>query len=149
MYRYHCDHLFFSSSFGFSSVHDQITRMGLFGKRFSFRQSDRVDSTVDGEPVRSVDSGSSSGGRTDKDKGLASGVQVSAETELEANRKVEDLEREHQWDPNLPQDTLQELDEANHTGDLGKELNLVHLFEDNSPYPEVRAAVRNVGITKI
>ena len=121
--------------------------MGLFAKQFSFRRSDKVDSTIDGELVASVASESSSGVITEKDKGLASGVQISAETELEANRKIEDLERKHQWDPNLPQDILQDLDEANNTGDLGKELNLVHEFEDNSPYPEVRAAVRNVGIT--
>lgn len=134
------------SLFDSLSVLNQTTRMGLFAKRFSFRRSDKVDSTIDGEHIASVDSGSSSGGIVEKDKGRASGVQVGAETELEANRKVEDLERKHQWDPNLPQYTLQELDEANHTGDLGKELNLVHEFEDNSPYPEVRAAVRNVGL---
>ena len=123
--------------------------MGLFAKRFNFRRSDKVDSTADGEPITSVDSGSSSGGVTEKNKGVASGVQVTAEAELEANRKIEGLERQHQWDPNLPQDTLEDLDEANHTNDLRRELNLVHEFEDNSPYPEVRAAVRNVGDTVV
>ena len=123
--------------------------MGLFAKRFNFRRSDKADSTIDGEAIAGVDSGSNSSGNFENDKGLASGVQVSAETELEANRKIGELERQHQWDPNLPQDLLQDLDEANHTGNLSKELNLVHEFEDNSPYPEVRAAVRNVGTTKI
>ena len=123
--------------------------MGLFAKRFFLRRSDTVSPTVDGDPSASVDSGSNSSGNLEKDKGLASGVQVNAETELEANRKIGELERLHQWDPNLPQDILQDLDEANHTGDLRKELNLVHEFEDNSPYPEVRAAVRNVGTSSI
>ncbi len=119
--------------------------MGLFAKRFNFRRSYSVNPTIDGEPIASADSGSSSGDINEKDKVLASGVQLTAEIELEANRKIEELERKHQWDPNLPQDILQDLDEVNHTGDLNKELNLVHEFEDNSPYPEVRAAVRNVG----
>ena len=119
--------------------------MGLFVKRFKFRRSDTVNTTVDGTPIASADSGSNLSGNIEKEKGLASGVQVSIETELEANRKIGELERQHQWDPNLPQDVLQDLDEANHTSDLNKELNLMHEFEDNSPYPEVRAAVRNVS----
>ena len=121
--------------------------MGLFNERFKFRRSDKLNSTTVGQPIAPVDSETSSGDVTEKDRGITSGVQVNAETELEANRKLEDFQQKHQWDPNLPEDTLEDLDEVTHTGDLGKELNLVHAFEDDSPYPEVRAAVRNVGIT--
>ena len=120
--------------------------MGLFTERFKFRRSENAGSTTDGQPIASVGSGSSSGGVNEKETGITSGAQVSAETELEANRKIEGFQKQHQWDPNLPHDTLEDLDDATHTGDLGKELDLVHEFEDNSPYPEVRAAVRNVSV---
>lgn len=72
---------------------------------------------------------------------------MTEETTLEAQKKIKDLQRKHEWDPNLPSDTLEELDDAAHEHDLSHDLNLVSEFEDHSPYPEVRAAVRNVGDT--
>lgn len=82
---------------------------------------------------------------TEKNKTIASGIELTEETALEAQKKVKAFQRKHEWDPNLPSDTLEDLDNAAHEHDLRHDLNLVSGFEDNSPYPEVRAAVRNVG----
>ena len=67
------------------------------------------------------------------------------ENELEAQAELKALRKKHLWDPNFPQDTLADLDEARHTHDLQVELNMVDALTENSPYPEVRAAVRNVS----
>lgn len=80
---------------------------------------------------------------TEKDETIASGIEMTEEPALEAQKKIKVLQMKHEWDPNLPSDTLEDLDDAVHEHDL----NLVSGFEDNSPYPEVRAAVRNVGDT--
>lgn len=88
---------------------------------------------------------SKSAGSTEKDETIASGIEISEESALEAQKKIEMLHRKHEWDPNLPSDTLEDLDVAAHEHDLQHDLNLVSGFEGNSPYPEVRAAVRNVG----
>lgn len=88
---------------------------------------------------------SKSTGSTEKDETIASGIEISEESALEAQKKIKILQRKHEWDPNLPSDTLEDLDDAAHEHDLQHDLNLVSGFEDNSPYPEVRAAVRNVG----
>lgn len=78
---------------------------------------------------------------------MVSGVEMTQESALEAQKKVKALLLKHAWDPNLPSDTLEDLDDAAHERNLEHDLNLVSGFEDNSPYPEVRAAVRNVGDT--
>lgn len=88
---------------------------------------------------------SKSAGSTEKDDTIASGIEISEETALEAQKKIKILQRKHEWDPNLPTNTLEDLDDAAHEHDPEHDLNLVNGFEDNSPYPEVRAAVRNVG----
>lgn len=87
---------------------------------------------------------SKSAGSTEKDETIASGIEISEESALEAQKKIKILQRKHEWDPNLPSDTLEDLDDAAHGHDLQRDLNLVSGFEGNSPYPEVRAAVRNV-----
>lgn len=88
---------------------------------------------------------SKSAGSTEKDQTITSGIEMTEETALEAQKKVKVLQRKHEWDPNLPSDILEDLDDAAHEHDLRHDLNLVSGFEDDSPYPEVRAAVRNVG----
>ena len=79
----------------------------------------------------------------DKDKGPKV---TSRETELEANAQLKELQRKHRWDPNLPNSVLDEIDNATHEHDLSGELHLVDALTENSPYPEVRAAVRNVSL---
>ncbi|KAI2633112.1 OPT family small oligopeptide transporter [Hypomontagnella submonticulosa] len=59
---------------------------------------------------------------------------------------LEDLDkirRAHQWDPNLPKDKLDALKSALEHGDIKEITETDHLFTDDSPYEEVRAAVRN------
>lgn len=49
----------------------------------------------------------------------------------------------HQFDPNLPREKLDALQKALHDGDAEEILEADALFTDDSPYAEVRAAVRN------
>jgi hypothetical protein len=53
------------------------------------------------------------------------------------------LQHSHQWDPNLPKDTIEELLDAAKTGDVEKIRHVDQEFAEDSPYQEVRAAVRN------
>ena len=48
----------------------------------------------------------------------------------------------HQWDPNLPQSTLDALNSATITNDVEKIHQVAAVFAEDSPYEEVRAAVR-------
>lgn len=48
----------------------------------------------------------------------------------------------HQWDPNLPQSTLDALDSAGKIHDSEKIHEVEVTFGEDSPYEEVRAAVR-------
>lgn len=50
----------------------------------------------------------------------------------------------HDWDPNLPDDIANEMQEALETSDKGTREHLAQELLENSPYPEVRAAVSNV-----
>jgi len=50
----------------------------------------------------------------------------------------------HQWDYNLDVDQIEGMNNAVDSGDVEKEANFEHiLLEEDSPYFEVRAAVRN------
>lgn len=119
--------------------------MGTFAKRFGFQRSNTAQANI--TTVTSADSNSnpSSDDSTEKIKGITSAHQITDQTALEAQTKLKALERKHRWDPNLPADTLGDLDEAAHAHDLQHDVGIVGAFEENSPYPEVRAAVRNVG----
>jgi hypothetical protein len=81
-------------------------------------------------------------------------LEVTSESKLKApeythNRQssveedVQNLKKAHQWDPNLPQEELDILRKAAETGDVEKIVELQKEFIDDSPYEEVRAAVRN------
>ncbi|KAH0003640.1 small oligopeptide transporter, partial [Aureobasidium melanogenum] len=50
------------------------------------------------------------------------------------------------WDPNLESDDLHAVDEAVEHHDKDGENHLVNELMENSPYPEVRAAVRNYDV---
>ena len=64
-------------------------------------------------------------------------------TEVEqAKRELDQIRKTHQWDPNLPQGKLDAVKHALEHGDTKEILETEHLFADNSPYEEVRAAVR-------
>jgi hypothetical protein len=63
-------------------------------------------------------------------------------TSVEAG-PVHITEKTHQWDPNLKQDKIDELHAATHEGDLEAIKRAEKDFLEDSPYEEVRAAVRN------
>ena len=64
-------------------------------------------------------------------------------SELEANRELKFLKKLHRWDPNLSADVNDGIARATADHDATAELELINLIENDSPYPEVRAAVRN------
>lgn len=53
------------------------------------------------------------------------------------------FEKSHQWDPNLPQAEIDALHHAAKTGDTESVREVAGTFAEDSPYEEVRAAVRN------
>lgn len=65
----------------------------------------------------------------------------------ELSKAVKDLDKiihAHQYDPNLPPESIAALNKALHDKDAGEILEADALFTENSPYPEVRAAVSNI-----
>jgi len=75
-----------------------------------------------------------------------------APTEAEASgvdklQHLAEFEKAHKLDPNMPLDELNDVDAAIATGNAEKGIEIEHaLMEDNSPYPEVRAVVRNYDV---
>ncbi|KAI7977672.1 hypothetical protein EIK77_010263 [Talaromyces pinophilus] len=61
----------------------------------------------------------------------------------EALQHVKNIKKQHQWDPNLPTDIYDEIDEAMHA-DGTTAVGIATELMENSPYPEVRAAVPNI-----
>lgn len=64
----------------------------------------------------------------------------------EASDKVQELHKikeAHQWDPNLPQEKIDAINEVIKSDDQEKAAELDKSFQEDSPYESVRAAVRN------
>lgn len=60
---------------------------------------------------------------------------------------LKQFEKMHRLDPNLPLDELEEVDIALNTANVEKGAEIEQILaEDNSPYPEVRATVRNFDV---
>ncbi|KAI0429367.1 OPT family small oligopeptide transporter [Xylaria sp. FL1042] len=57
---------------------------------------------------------------------------------------LEKIKQAHQWDPNLPREKLDAIRSAVEDGDAKEMVEAEMLFIEDSPYVEVRAAVRNV-----
>jgi hypothetical protein len=73
--------------------------------------------------------------------GHASGVDSAVEAGVS---QLEKFKIGHQWDYNLDAEEIQAVNKAVDSGDVEKEANFEHaLLEEDSPYFEVRAAVRN------
>lgn len=76
--------------------------------------------------------------------GRATGVDdidFSTESSLDQLKK---FKAAHQWDYNLDVDQIEGVNKIVDSGDVEKEANFEHaLLEEDSPYFEVRAAVRN------
>lgn len=67
-------------------------------------------------------------------------------SEVEVNTTLHQIQKKHRWDPNLPEELEEEIEENTEGHNLAGELRLVDELIENSPYPEVRAAVRNVSM---
>ena len=131
--------------------------MSAFTKRFGFTK--KTDDVINEQTVNS-ESGSNSEIQASSDvkdeEGLNLGVDQSTVikasatdrriSELEANTALRQIKKKHRWDPNLPDDLEEEIEEKTDEHNLAGELRLVDELVENSPYPEVRAAVRNVSI---
>ena len=61
----------------------------------------------------------------------------------QATADLEKVQRAHQFDPNLPQDKVDFLNKALRDGDAEEIAEADEIFTEDSPYEEVRAAVRN------
>ena len=111
--------------------------MSFFTKRFGKNAS----------PVRSEDLGSGSDDTKEKDSVAvkATGADLSPTDELETAAQLKAIKKKHEWDPNFSEDLVDEIEEATQHHDVGGEVRLVDEIVENSPYPEVRAAVRNVS----
>ncbi|EME50295.1 hypothetical protein DOTSEDRAFT_68981 [Dothistroma septosporum NZE10] len=64
-------------------------------------------------------------------------------SEVEANRRLSAFRDEHNMDPNLPDAAFDAINDATREHDLKGEAALVSELVEDSPYPEVRAVVRN------
>ena len=53
------------------------------------------------------------------------------------------IEKTHQFDPNLPEDAVEVLQEPTRNNSIEKAIEVEKTFLDDSPYESVRAAVRN------
>lgn len=56
---------------------------------------------------------------------------------------LKNLKEQHQWDPNLPDEVAEEIDEVLGTDGKAGGVDVARELLENSPYPEVRAAVPN------
>src|SRR5690348_15334080 len=62
----------------------------------------------------------------------------------EIRKELSAFEKEHIWDPNMPQENLNAVKKALQADDVNAEIALESAFiEEDSPYAEVRAAVRS------
>lgn len=111
--------------------------MSFFTKRFGKATS----------PVRSEDLGSGSDVVKEKDSVAvkATGAELTPADELETAAQLKAIKKKHEWDPNFSEELVDDIEEATQQHDVGGEVRLINEVIENSPYPEVRAAVRNVS----
>lgn len=87
----------------------------------------------DGRAIPAATGGADSDNAGDDNSAIASGVD-----------QLQKFRATHQWDYNLDYDDIERVNKTLQSGDVEKEANLEHtLLETDSPYFEVRAAVRN------
>jgi len=108
---------------------------------FGFEKKENEECVTAASPSLPQTSDEKTGVIVEETSSSSSGVERknAIHTDLEAHF----LRKLHRWDPNLPQDAAQGLDSAVADHDAEAELELIDLIENDSPYPEVRAAVRN------
>lgn len=112
--------------------------MSFFSKRFGKNAS----------PVRSEDFGSGSDENVKEKDSVAvkaTGAGLTPADELETAAQLKAIKKKHEWDPNFAHELTDEIEEATLQHDVGGEVRLIDEVVENSPYPEVRAVVRNVS----
>ncbi|KIV96090.1 OPT family small oligopeptide transporter [Exophiala mesophila] len=114
-------------------------------KRFPFR---RTNTSTDAIPVQDIPpEKSDETGSQPSEAVLQTGDGVTDPTrnlsEVEANRRLSTFRKQHHYDPNLPDSAFEAVDEATEARNHKGEAELVGDLVENSPYPEVRAVVRN------
>lgn len=67
----------------------------------------------------------------------------SKDVSIRAQEEIKDIQKSHQWDPNLPQEKLDAINEAANADDQEKAVEIEKAFVKDSQYESVRAAVRN------
>ncbi|KAJ2987912.1 hypothetical protein NUW58_g4247 [Xylaria curta] len=85
------------------------------------------------------DEGSSSAG----DRRLSQSTEKQTAGAIAAAADLEKIKQAHQWDPNLPKAKLDAVKKAVEDGDVAEMVDADALFTEESPYEEVRAAVRS------
>lgn len=96
-----------------------------FAKRLGFKRSN-----TDKDPVTVSEHASESHGETSSNS-------TGDISEAEANRRLSAFRRDHQWDPNLPDEAIEMVDAVTAAHDQKGESQLVGDIIENSPYPEV------------
>ncbi|KAL4741238.1 OPT oligopeptide transporter protein-domain-containing protein [Aspergillus similis] len=81
---------------------------------------------------------------TTADDSLPSDDAPSASAGLDTVEQLKHLKEHHHWDPNLPDEVVDEVNDALHATDKDRRQSIVASLLENSPYPEVRAAVPNI-----
>ncbi|KAF2717769.1 oligopeptide transporter [Polychaeton citri CBS 116435] len=106
-------------------------------KRLGFKRTN-----TSGEPVPTVTEGEDRSGFAAEVKTDATQT-VTDLSEVEANRRLNMFRDEHHFDPNMPDAAFDVIDSATREHDQKSEAVLVGELVEDSPYPEVRAVVRN------
>ncbi|KLJ05633.1 OPT family small oligopeptide transporter [Blastomyces silverae] len=81
------------------------------------------------------------GHQPDNDDGIS--TELGAHATSTAMDDIQKFKQSHQFDPNLPQEHIDAVRHAAEAGDTEKATALEQELIEDSPYPEVRAAVRN------
>ena len=80
---------------------------------------------------------------------VSSGVQALSADAGNPEAELRSFRKQHRWDPFLDIDKLDNIDEALATDNAGKEVAIDRTLLEDSPYPEVRASVRQPECVKV
>ena len=111
--------------------------MASFMKRLELRLTRSGGTGSSSDPVH----------EPEKDGATTTATQIRTQDELEANDQLRKIKRKHRWDPNLPTELAEEIDDATTRRDAKEEIGVVEEIVEDSPYPEVRSVTRNVSNT--
>ncbi|KAI5235340.1 small oligopeptide transporter-like protein [Aureobasidium subglaciale] len=124
------------------------------GKRFGFKRSNTNQDPISVNEITREDSQTKNGSssKTPAGHGQAEEIVDGEEiiegvvrdiTEVEANERLRAWKKDHRWDPNMDDEAIEMVDAVTGAHDAKAEAQLVGDMVENSPYPEVRAVVRN------